>query len=613
MMTDDDNRPPIEIAVFWDYQNTPLPREVKPAEAAKSIQAAAESLPSVAGRRCRISMRRVYYDTDKFRGVPADPSGLDSSGFDLVHTPTRNMKETVDKKLIVDLLTFAWEVSERGGQPCVVLITSDGDYAYTLSKLNDRGVMNAVFYGKDKNTAGILKDIAMDSLSFEKDVLGSGVAAPMASLSTQTTTSMSAATSAQNIPKSRNQSSNDKLQSSNDKLQQRDTEMQSTSPCGYVFLSHLPKGVEAKEVFSFLTGTYGIDVRHVSIEILQKDPRTRLAHVQCSAKHADYLIALSAQNKLLYKEEAVSAIDDSKPPTSDQLRELKSHLVYKGEASSESGSKRRHLSPKKSSSSIGEADRNILALCVCLAIKQKTWSQRSMGVTVDPENCWVPSGIVISAYKQPGGGVSDEFSTIRDDAIELDFVETARHKLRNKDSYVPIKLDVPTTNLSGDYYLRLTSAGQKCVAEIQDVEVQSLCSALYQKQEDWVNRFGLKFERSWIALGVFDGAYEPTYPLAEDKGVAAQQRETRDIAIASRYIEMSRTVIEGKNEFVPKSSWRSYETGALSEDLYFQLTASGKDLVESTSTAGANNRRAEQRDKRQKTSDALLFGLNAKR
>mmetsp|Transcript_17893 Transcript_17893/g.51277 ORF Transcript_17893/g.51277 Transcript_17893/m.51277 type:complete len:141 (+) Transcript_17893:4-426(+) len=75
--------PPIEIAVFWDYENTPLPREVRPAEAAKSIQAAAESLPSVAGRLCRINMRRVYYDPEKVRGVPRDPSGLDSSGFDL--------------------------------------------------------------------------------------------------------------------------------------------------------------------------------------------------------------------------------------------------------------------------------------------------------------------------------------------------------------------------------------------------------------------------------------------------------------------------------------------------------------------------------------------------
>ena len=573
-MTDDDT--PIEIAVFWDYQNTPLPREVKPADAAKSIQKAAESLPSVAGRRCRISMRRVYYDTDKFRGVPADPSGLDSSGFDLVHTPTRNMKETVDKKLIVDLLTFAWEVSERGGQPCVVLITSDGDYAYTLSKLNDRGVMNAIFYGKDKNTAGILKDIAMDSLSFEKDVLGSGVAAPMASSSTKTSTG--AATSAQNIRKMRHQSSNDKLQ-------QRDTEMQSTSPCCYVFLSHLPKGVEAKEVFSFLTDTYGIDVRHVIIEVLQKDPRTRLAHVQCTAKHADYLIALSAQNKLLYKEETVSAIDDSNPPTLGQLRKLPSNLVYTGESPSESGSKRRHLSPKKSSSSIGEVDGNILALCVCLATKQKTWSsfKRSEGTKVGPKNCWVPSDLVFRAYKQPGGFVSDEFRTIRDDAIDLDFVETARHKLRDKDSYVPIKLEVPTANLSEKYYLRLTPAGQECAAEMQDAEVQKLCTALYQMQENMFTRFGLKFESSWISQGVLDGAYEPTFPLAEELGVASQYRETRENATTSGYVEMSRKVVNGTNEFVTKSSWRSYDLGALSDDVYFQLSASGKDLVESAS------------------------------
>ena len=608
--------PPIEIAVFWDYENTPLPREVRPAEAAKSIQAAAESLPSVAGRRCRINMRRVYYDPDKYRGVPRDPSGLDSSGFDLVSTPTRNMKGTVDKKLIVDLLTFAWEVRERGGQPCVVLITSDGDYSYTLAKLRDKGVMNVVMYGKDKNTANTLKDNAMDSLSFEKDVLASSVPAPTALSSTRTT--KGAATSTQTISQIRYQSAPLPPSSSNENLHQRDTEMLSESAYRYVFLCKLPRGIEAREVFSFLSGTYGIDVRHVSIEILEKVPtgQTRFAHVQCTAKHADYLIALSTQNGLLYKEKTITAIDDSKPPTSDELRRLPSDLVYSGESSSEeSGSKRRHLSPKKSSSSIGEADRNILALCVCLATKQKTWSShvRSKGLSVGDENCWVPSDIVISAYKQPDGGVSDVFSTIRDDAIELDFVETARHKLKDKDSFVPIKLDVPTKNLSKEYYLRLTPAGQECVAELQDSEVLSLCSALYQKQEDMFTRFGLKFESVWIAPNVLGGAYQPTYPLAQELGVASQYRETREIAITSRYIEKARKMIGSKNEFVTESSWRSYDLGALSDDLYYQLTAAGKDLVESTSTAGTNNRRVEQREKRQKTSDALLFGLSAPR
>lgn len=185
--------------------------------------------------------------------------------------------------------------------------------------------------------------------------------------------------------------------------------------------------------------------------------------------------------------------------------------------------------------------------------------------------------------------------------------------MRDKDSYVPIKLEVPTANLSEKYYLRLTPAGQECAAEMQDAEVQKLCTALYQMQENMFTRFGLKFESSWITQGVLDGTYEPTFPLAEELGVASQYRETRENAITSGYVEMSRKVVNGTNEFVTKSSWRSYDLGALSDDVYFQLSASGKDLVESTSTSGANDRRAEQREKKQKISDALLFGLSAKR
>ena len=70
---------------------------------------------------------------------PRDCSSLDSSGFDLVSTPTRNNKETLDKKLIADVLTFAWDSAVRNDdkKPCVALLTGDGDYAYTLSKLRD--------------------------------------------------------------------------------------------------------------------------------------------------------------------------------------------------------------------------------------------------------------------------------------------------------------------------------------------------------------------------------------------------------------------------------------------------------------------------------------------
>jgi hypothetical protein len=104
---------------------------------------------------------------------PRDPSSLDSSGFDLVNTPTRNQKESLDKKMIADILTFAWDSSVRSEslKPCVVLLTSDGDYAYTISKLRDRGVMTVVMLGKSCSVAKILVDCADVALSLEDDVL----------------------------------------------------------------------------------------------------------------------------------------------------------------------------------------------------------------------------------------------------------------------------------------------------------------------------------------------------------------------------------------------------------------------------------------------------------
>eukprot|EP00978_Attheya_sp_CCMP212_P001610 scaffold3281_cov55-Attheya_sp.AAC.7 len=158
-----------EIAVYWDYENVPLPQWCTAAEAAKRIH-------NAVSKYGRIVERRVYFDYQKYNnggGGPHDCSGLDLSGFDLVNTPTRNSKETLDKKLIADVLTFAWDCSARNAnrKPCIVLLTSDGDYAYTLAKLRDRGVMSIVMFGKDCSVAQILVNNADVALSFEKDIL----------------------------------------------------------------------------------------------------------------------------------------------------------------------------------------------------------------------------------------------------------------------------------------------------------------------------------------------------------------------------------------------------------------------------------------------------------
>ena len=627
-----DAAPPIEVAVFWDYENTPLPREVRPAEAAKSIQSAAESLPSVirTGRTCQVRMRRVYYDPLKVRGVPRDPSGLDSSGFDLVSTPARNMKETVDKKLIVDLLTFAWEVRERGGQPLVVLITSDGDYSYALAKLNDRGVMNAVMYGRDESTAVILKEIAQDSLSFEKEVLlGGGTAAASALAPPQQHNQQRQ----QNVSHLDNQSV--PLPASNDWLQQRGAtaepmQSESTATCStdrYVFLSQMPKGIEAREVYKFLTDTYGIGVRQVSMEIFKKDTtrRTRFAHVLCSAKDADYLIALSKQNGLVYKDEHISADDPSKPLSAAQLRRLPSNLIYRARdddvgggglsddaSSEESGDKRRHSSSMKSCSSIDDVESNILAFCVCLSVKQKSWGSYK-GMAED--ECWVPNNIAASAF-EPQDDEDDPgiFRTVQDRAIASGYVETARHRLKDKDSYVPINLKEPTSRLSHMYYLRLTSSGRACVEEVMELEVESFCSALYRKQKSWSRGTGVPVDKCWIPMHVTEEFYEPSFPLKDDKGINYQSRTTRDAAITSGCLQMARKDMHSdKTEFIVREMWDSCEKGRLSDDLYFQLTAPGRRLAEQSLAPTKRPSEKRRKTSANTTADALSTGLRTRR
>lgn len=81
-------------------------------------------------------------------GGSHDYRGMDLSGFDVVNTTTRDSKETLGSKLITDVLAFAWDSTQRNPRqkPCIVLLTSNGDYGYTLAKLRDRGVKNIVIY-----------------------------------------------------------------------------------------------------------------------------------------------------------------------------------------------------------------------------------------------------------------------------------------------------------------------------------------------------------------------------------------------------------------------------------------------------------------------------------
>ena len=142
-----------EIAIFWDLLNVPLPVGMSASATAKAIVDAVSSYVY----HGRIIDRRLYCDfttataaADATSSTAASAASTttttykqqhsllqDAAGFDLVPTTRRRQH---DKRLCADIWTFCWDSAARNGDPCVVLLTNDGDYAYMLAKLRDRGM-----------------------------------------------------------------------------------------------------------------------------------------------------------------------------------------------------------------------------------------------------------------------------------------------------------------------------------------------------------------------------------------------------------------------------------------------------------------------------------------
>jgi hypothetical protein len=155
---------PADVAIFWDYENVRIPAWCPPSTATEGIR-------NKVAKYGRIVEKRLYYDSRQPTEAAAPRAELDLSGFTLVDCPSRNRKETLDKKLIVDVLCFAWERVSMGAKACVVLITSDGENSYVVARLRDIGVFTVVFYRPD-NVAKVLIDNSNIVMSWEFDVLG---------------------------------------------------------------------------------------------------------------------------------------------------------------------------------------------------------------------------------------------------------------------------------------------------------------------------------------------------------------------------------------------------------------------------------------------------------
>jgi hypothetical protein len=116
-----------------------------------------------------IGEKRFYFDSTK---SPKECSSFhNSSQYQLIDCPTNGKKKSLDKKMLVDILSFAWDCVHHQRSSFVVLVTADEDYSYVLLKLRDLGVKTILIHGsylQEEDLSEILLDCCDISLSLEE-------------------------------------------------------------------------------------------------------------------------------------------------------------------------------------------------------------------------------------------------------------------------------------------------------------------------------------------------------------------------------------------------------------------------------------------------------------
>ncbi|KAF9533396.1 NYN domain-containing protein [Crepidotus variabilis] len=114
-----------DVAIFWDYENCPIPSNA-------SGYAVANAITSMARPFGKVRLFRAYLEIADQLPLRSE---LQSSGVTLVDCPHNGRKDVADKMILVDMLMHAID----NPTPCtIIIISGDRDFAYALSMLKVR-------------------------------------------------------------------------------------------------------------------------------------------------------------------------------------------------------------------------------------------------------------------------------------------------------------------------------------------------------------------------------------------------------------------------------------------------------------------------------------------
>ncbi|KAI8592384.1 limkain-b1-type NYN domain-containing protein [Geranomyces variabilis] len=117
----------VDVGVFWDYENCQPPKGMSGERVVAGIR---ESL-----RDCgQIVQFKSYLEVSALKGADLHAE-LTMAGVSLVLCPPQGKKETADSMIVADMMAFCLD---HPAPAIIVLISGDGDFAYPLSRMNDR-------------------------------------------------------------------------------------------------------------------------------------------------------------------------------------------------------------------------------------------------------------------------------------------------------------------------------------------------------------------------------------------------------------------------------------------------------------------------------------------
>eukprot|EP00940_MAST-03C_sp_MAST-3C-sp2_P003501 g3501.t1 len=124
---------PFEAAVFWDMENIPV---------SIGIESKLRKMLTRIYGKVKIRSRRYYFDsqqqhvmTTKLRRM------LNTLGWVACDCTSMGVLETVDTRIIVDMIQFVWYAHIHGVDPIVVLVSDDNDFNYAVRVLTDLGAL----------------------------------------------------------------------------------------------------------------------------------------------------------------------------------------------------------------------------------------------------------------------------------------------------------------------------------------------------------------------------------------------------------------------------------------------------------------------------------------